>query len=314
MRKKSFRKLPPEIRGQIKRCGSKPFIIYGVVKIKYGDELPNIPGLVIASDSISPAETLPAPKGLWTRRNINGWEITRKDWPKITKTFSHESPNFGDWSKGSHTVSVEREVYQREFFPAHEYTIRYYEIARDNMYVTIGLELTRVFELMPADAREFLFALNVFQESVGFSAVRPSDSPMTDYPGSLKIDWEILPVGDREATLAEVKRKLAPNKNEERVIEDRLWLLLSMKPKNLLTGTSGFARYVGAQYADDLVAFENVRYGNALYIMYEDWARLSKMSRVDLMASQENFERVVHTPTWKIQAKAIIRNKLRRHR
>ena len=29
-------------------------------------------------------------------------------------------------------------------------------------------------------------------------------------------------------------------------------------------------RYIGALFADDLVVFENVRYGDALYVVYDD--------------------------------------------
>ena len=30
----------------------------------------------------------------------------------VTKTFDFDVPNYGDWSNGSHTVSVDRQVYQ----------------------------------------------------------------------------------------------------------------------------------------------------------------------------------------------------------
>ena len=36
-------------------------------------------------------------------------------------------------------------------------------------------------------------------------------------------------------------------------------------PEAYIRGTDGFLRYFG----DDFVAFENARYGNAPYIMYE---------------------------------------------
>lgn len=314
MSKKSFNKVPRHILSGIYKCAGKPFVICAVVKLQYGDTLPNVPGLAASRESAAViGESLPEPSGgTWARRNVDGWDILRYDWPKVTKTFSHESPNFGDWSRGSHTVSVERDVWQREYFPAYGYTLAYKELSRNDTHITIGIELDRVFSKIPTDQRELLFAVNVFQEAVGLCAIRPTDTPISEYISSLQIDWEILPVGDHEAATAEVKRRLNPNQEQERIIDDRLPFLYSLKPKNLLTGMSGFARYVGAQYEDNLVVFENVRYGNALYIMFDDWERLSKMTRVELISSEEQFERIVHTSSWKLQAKSIIKSRLKR--
>ena len=306
--KKSFRSIPNNIKSNIRKVNDKPFVIYSVVKARIGSNFPNLPGLVVGHDHIEDFETLPDPGlGTWARRNIQGWDITLKDQPKITKSFSHESPNFGDWSRGSHEVTIEREVYPHVFFPGHESVIKVHELKRDDTHVTIGLELDRIFDSMPNDTREFLFALNLFQESVGSSSVRATDEPIENYVGSLQIDWEILPVGEHEEVLRQIHTRLNPNPQEARIIDERMDLLLSLKPRDLITGSSGFARYVGARYGDELVAFENIRYGNALYIMFSDWERLSKMSRIQLMNSEEKFERVIHRMGWESAAKSIIR-------
>lgn len=306
--KKSFRQIPENIKRDIRKCNDKSFVIYAVRKVRKGFSLPNIPRLSVGDDPIKEFSSLPDPSGgTWAKRNIYGWEIVLKDEPMITKTFTHESPNFGDWSLGSHTVSQDRDVYQRIIFPGHASTIKVTELKRDDEYVTIGLELERVFDAVPADTREFLFALNVFQESVGSSAVRPTDTTIDSYIGSLQIDWEILPVGERDEVIRQIHTRLNPSPEEAREIDERLDLLLSLRPRDLITGSSGFARYVGARYGDELVAFENIRYGNALYIMFDDWERLSRMSRVQLMNSDEKFERIVHREGWEEVAQAIIR-------
>lgn len=58
-------------------------------------------------------------------------------------------------------------------------------------------------------------------------------------------------------------------------------VLAQLNPQNYIAGTSGFARYFGEKLRDDLVAFENLHYGNALYVMYEDWVTLSHRSRTE---------------------------------
>jgi hypothetical protein len=59
-------------------------------------------------------------------------------------------------------------------------------------------------------------------------------------------------------------------------------LFSSLKPTAYLAGTAKFSAYVGAQFAPDLVVFENVKYGNALYVLYDNWRDVSKRSRLDM--------------------------------
>lgn len=306
--KKSFRKIPDNIKRQVVQFDSKPFVIYSVLDVRIGSSLPNLPGIVFDEKPITNSEILPnAREGTWARRNIEGWEIILKNEPMVSKSFTHESPNFGDWSLGSHEVTIERDVYQRDFFPPYASVIRVTELKRTGDYVTVALELDQVFEKMPDDPRELLFALNVFQESVGSSAIKPTDVPIENFISSLQIDWEILPVGERDEVISQIHKRLSPTPQEARIIAERMDLLLSLRPRNFITGSSGFARYVGAQYGDSLIAFDNIRYGNALYIMFEDWERLSRMSRIQLMHSDERFERITHRTGWESQAKSIIR-------
>ena len=313
--KRSFQKIPRTIRRQIESCNGKPFVIFALVEVGPGDDFPNLPGVVIGDGSPLPDEVLPDPKrGTWARRNVEGWSIKREDLPKVSKTFSHESPNFGDWSRGSHEVSVDREVYQRDFFPGYGTPIKISVERRTGDRVTLALELDRVFDGLPNDEREFLFALNIFQESVGQSAVRSTDQPANSFIQSLHVEWELLPVGERDEVLEQVRGRLSPSPDENRVLTERMDLLLGLRPESLVTGTSHFARYFGAKFRDDLVVFENIRWGNAIYIMFEDWEDLSQLSRTELMGSDHNFERLVHTRGWERRLRSIVNEYRRRGR
>lgn len=308
MSKRSFNKIPPHLQKQLDALDGKAFNIYAVLKLQKGDELPNLPGLDLSElDNTVPDEVLPDPaKGTWARRNVEGWEIPRKDLPKYTKSFSHESPNFGDWSLGSHEVTVEREVYHKDIFPGYGTTIKIAELKRDENSITLSFQLDRVFDSVPNEARELLFAINIFQESVGRTDIKPTDVPASSFASTLQVDWEILPVGDKEEAIKQVKARLNPTPKEAKVIEERMDLLLALHPINLIAGKSGFARYVGALYNDELVVFENIRYGNAIYIMFNEWQRLSRMSRLDLINSEEKFERIVHANNWEYRVRSIV--------
>lgn len=91
--------------------------------------------------------------------------------------------------------------------------------------------------------------------------------------------------------------------------------MLSLKPQNLIQGTSQFQRYFGAKFAEDLVVFENVEYGNAIYLMFGNWEELSQKSRTELLSSgSTDFIRIPHTKTWKIRLRRIVIKELRKRK
>ena len=62
-----------------------------------------------------PDRILPKPDvGRYSKYNIYGREIVRDDLPMVSNGYTIDTPNFGDWSKGSHDVTINRDVYQKE--------------------------------------------------------------------------------------------------------------------------------------------------------------------------------------------------------
>ena len=83
-----------------------------------------------------------------------------------------------------------------------------------------------------------------------------------------------------------------------------------MKPLSFINGRSGFRRYFGAKFAEDLVVFENIDYGNAAYVMFERWVTLSQKTRLELLAGPaDGFKRVVHRADWKKELTNIVRQR-----
>ena len=65
----------------------------------------------------------------------------------------------------------------------------------------------------------------------------------------------------------------------------------------------------------DLVVFENIEYGNALYVMFDDWHELSKKSRIELLSSKTaKFIRIPHTKTWKHRLRSIINKEMQKRK
>ena len=127
-RKRNIRKVPLWLMEKIQNLPKDEFIVGCVKKISSADlaldKYSHLRYLVDREDFNSPQHQLPTiSMGRFSRLNVEGSVVIRKDLPKVIKLYSWESPNFGDWSKGSHTVGMSREVYQRDFKSPKEITI-----------------------------------------------------------------------------------------------------------------------------------------------------------------------------------------------
>jgi hypothetical protein len=159
----------------------------------------------------------------------------------------------------------------------------------------------------PGFEQDLFYNLNRLQENVGAANVFPSDATLDEYNATIHVAWRILPEGTAEDVFNAISKDVSVSPRSERVLRERLAVLKRLKPEAMVTGTDGFVRYFGAMFGDDFVAFENVRYGNAIYIMFEEWRELSKRTRVDLLAGKERqFVRIEHRLGWEKQLRAQV--------
>lgn len=267
-------------------------------------------GELISSGPICP----PADMGRYSLKNREGWVVKRKDLPKENVWF--ESPNFGDWSKGSHLSPVP--AYPRDYYDPPSFNLTVNPVGSlENEKLALKISVDFPYDQTnPAFPNDLLFGLNLLQENAGVCGIVPRDATTTELLGKLHMSWDFFPPGTREDEI--VRQTLSGIRNVtpevERRIRDRVRLFESLRPMRLLKGAGGLNRYIGAQFANDLVVFENMSYGNALYVLYEDWEQLSQRSRLELLRqSEKRYRRFVHTGNWQENFLAHIRaEKLRR--
>lgn len=312
--KSSIRKIPNSLRAEIDGLADNAFVLSGVRRFERVDLPVLLEHLGVSVDNqgaiVIPRFSLPDNRSAtWARRNVEGgYERVLRDLPKTSRTWSYESPNFGDWSKGSHTTSWSRDVYQRDSVGPHGWVIEMEVVESTPDAVTIGFTLDHVFDRRTFHDLTLFFAANLLQESAGVLRARRSETPVDAFIATLSVDWEILPVEDGQALVAELVRRLQPSEAERTILIERVQVLSSLQPMAFITGTSGFARYVGAQFDNGAVVFENLRYGNAAYIMFENWQELSQRSRVDLIGSAEDFVRIPHRTGWQQRLRRAVRD------
>lgn len=306
--KKGFRKIPPSILSKITTIVTDSVCVECVKVIKKMDVLSGKYkhlGFEF-DDSVLHGQygIVPDPSnGFASKYNTRTKVIIHKDQEKEQRHYSFEAPNFGDWSKGTHEVERTVWAYPRTILTPLFNSIIIEILEKSDIELKVKFSIDRLISKEDEFfERELLRDLNLLQENVGAVDVFSSATSYDEYLRTSQLDWEIFPVGTREDTIAIIRRKYRNiSSNEERIINDRFDILKEFA-NELITGSGGMQRYFGAKIRDDLVVFENVRYGNALYILQEDWRELTQLSRIELMQKYNNrIIRITHSKNWKAQ-------------
>ena len=314
--KKNIRLVPQPIQMKLKSLPKKNLAVLGLKKVTAADiengTFDHLGIKVRGGEIVFPAAVTPPPDtGLYSNRNINGWEVKRTDLPKINKTIHlGERPNYGDWSKGSFSLWQTRAVYQVDEFAPRDFQIRISAVKAQNDSATLKFEVSCTLDQADADFDEdLLFCLNLLQENTGLCDVDRAEKTLEEYAASLIVDWEIFPPGSVDAFYAKVSGKIGKVSPETTaVINERVQEFRKLSPQLYIFGTGGFNKYIGAKLSDNVVVFENIRYGNALYVLYENWETVSKRSRIDLMhGTSAEYERIPHAEGWAEHFRAAVR-------
>lgn len=294
-------------------------IVAATVKLVLPADLPRYAslGVSISNDEIVLPNPEPpsAESGRYSHANLFGLEKIRKDLPKITKSFSMLAPS---WNSGSyHTISQTRDVYVRDIYPPKQVNLSVALVERRGEGFLLRFAIDQVLSRRTHDfEQELLYNLNLLQENVGAADIFESAATLADYALSVKVDWQILPTGTVDEVVASMLRGKRPVSVEQQaVMKERVEVMQRLQPEAYVTGTDGFLRYFGAKFGDDFIAFENARYGNAIYIMYDGWETLSQKSRIELLAGNgDNYDRIEHRPGWKPKLREMVSDYRRRKR
>lgn len=316
--KRNLLRIPPTILQRI-QAFDQDDVVAATVKRLRPEDIPSYVklGLTLQGDTLNiPAPAPPDPSaGRFSRANLFGLEKVRKDLPKVTKDFGFFAPSWG--SSSYHWVSQSREVYLRDFFPPKEVDLSVELVGRDGTSFLVKFAIDQVINRRtPSFDQELLYNLNLLQENVGAAGVFESATSLADYAATIHVDWQLLPPGTVDEVLAAMLKGMRPTSAaDQAVIKERIAVMERLKPEAFITGADGFLRYFGAKFGADFVVFENARYGNALYVMYDDWQVLSQKSRIDLLAgNRELFDRIIHQPGWVDQLTARVQEYRRKKR
>lgn len=278
-------------------------------------------GIDLANDGrlvIPPPFVPSADRGRFSHANRFGWSRPIRSLPKVRKFWDVEAPNYGDPIR-THTVTFMKWVYPREHFSAKEVELKIDVLDERQGAWIVRFVIDQVIDkTTPNFEHELFFNLNILQENVGENYAFESGAGIAEYLPTVRVHWELLPVGTVDEILAMVMDRLGDDGNRRGLLalpqmQDRIAVLRALEPDQVIVGRSNFSRYVGVLWNEGLAVFENARYGNAIYVMAEDWEELSQKSRLELMRSaDERYRRIVHTPGWQSRLRHAVHKALNR--
>ncbi len=301
-----FRRIPDYIDQELSRIQSQHVIVAAIIeatKAEVANGAYKHVGIRIQDSKVVIPDTLTPDmiKGLYARRNRNGTIWVLRDLPKVSKTYWWESPNFGDPTKGYHSNYRDIDVYQRRLEPPRDWEINLSIISEDESHIRIKARLVAVLDRRDDYfKKDLFFALNLMQEQ--FRDCHVFDAAMTDddLAKVTTVGWEIFPPGTLDRTIAVITgrmRNSTPFKQRE--ILNRTETLNRLHPTEYIVGSGMNSRYFGAKFGESIVVFENIDYGNALYILFDNWQEISQMSRIDILKRHEkDFIRIIHKNGW----------------
>lgn len=301
-----FRRVPDYIEQELSNIQSQHIIVAAIIDVTRSEiaiDAYRHLGILLSEGNINLPETLQPDKlsGIYARRNRNGIVWILKHLPKVTKTYSFESPNFGDPAKGYHTTYWDRKVYQRSLEPPRDWDLSLSIISQDEDKMRIKVAINNILDRNHPDFRKDLFfAINLLQEQCRDCHVFDAAISDEELKKITTVGWEIFPPGTMDRTFAIITQRLHnPSPERKREIQNRTSVINRLHPTEYIVGSGMNSRYFGAKFGENIVVFENIDYGNALYILFDNWQEISQMSRIDILKRHErDYIRIIHKYGW----------------
>lgn len=254
------------------------------------------------SASLQDGETiLPRPVGKVTSYNANGMRVKHTNMPMETAYRTVE----WHWTELHGRTRVEqsdfRDVpykrYPRTHKPAPSLQLSLFTNT-DGQRVVLA-ELTKDWRNNEA---ALVHATNVMLEIFGESTFFDDKREQIIKAPVTYLNWKILPKGNHPfpALKKQLEDALRYVKTGNRsFVDHRLERINSYEPEFTAVGQGGFTGYVIFGFPKKgIYVLESILYGNATYVLGDDWEKLSKLSKAEILNDDLHKDRIVHLRNW----------------
>jgi hypothetical protein len=254
------------------------------------------------SSSLDDGETiLPMPIGKATRYNANGKRLVHKNRPMETAYRTVE----WRWNEYHGKSQVSRSDFRDVPYKRYPRT----HVAAPSLQLTLFTRsdgqrviLTPLIKNWRKNEDQLVHAVNVMLEIFGEATfLDERREQIVDAPVRY-LNWRILPKGThpfpvlRKELDAAMRYVKDGNKS---FVDHRLERINSFKPEFTAVGEGGFTGYVIFGFPEKRTyILESILYGNATYILGDDWERLSQMTKAEILDDNLHKDRIVHLRNW----------------
>lgn len=209
----------------------------------------------------------------------------------------HKLVDITDWHGNYHTVEIPYKRYNRTLIQAPNIELTIVK-RNDNERIIRSPKFTKGI----TPNKVIKHVINLFLELFGeCETIRTDLIPVFNLPIN-RLNWNILPPGNYpfevlKDRISKVTENLTTNRR--RFLERRLKIINSHKPNFVAIGESGFKGYIIFGFPNkDFFLLESLYFGNATYILGQDWQEISKMTKAQIINKNLQQARLVHNLNW----------------
>jgi len=244
---------------------------------------------------------LPRPVGRASLYNAEGMTIRHKDRPMETAYRTVEW-HWNEWH-GRDTVEqvdfrdVPYQRYPRTYLPAPSVELTLFTSVNGQRLV-----LTPLVDNWRANEDGLVHAVNLLLDIFGECAFFDDKREQVIKTPLKKLNWKILPPGKHP--FSELQRSLTDilarvKEGNRSFVDHRLERINSFGPEFTAIGQGGFSGYVVFGFPKKgLYVLESILYGNATYVLGEDWEELSKLTKAEILNDKLHKDRIIHLRDW----------------
>ena len=229
--------------------------------------------------------------GPMSRKNVYGYSVPNKELPKedrFIRTIYWEWQLWnGEWE--SEFCDIYRKCYPRIEFEPYNIEMKSRIIDGNPMFIT------RVDKY-----KDIMNVINLYLEVFGYCTVLNEELELAnDKFKYRRCNWEILPPDARiQISKKMIQSHVEGRKYRKDYNQERLDVLETYNPVEKAVGYNSFQGYYAYVY-ENICVFENPIYGNATYVVpTENWEKLSKMTKKELISSGQLLGRLEHNKNW----------------
>lgn len=252
---------------------------------------------------------IPQPVGKVTAKNAYGKDIIRKDLPMEPEPRSYHR-TWKDWHGQEHSGIQTRYInmYPREYQPAEEETLHIIQINDDKYVSTDSLVVDTENE-----SRNIHISNLMLECFGGFEIVDAKEGSIIGAKVK-QLHWDILPPGEypwarAKPLVGEVTKRLKDS--EKGVVESRMQSITRYNPDFLATGRAGFSGYFIYGFATKgIYILESIHLDNATYVFGDDWERLSKLTKNQIINGDIEHQRIIHDNKWNREIRSLLAGRI----